>query len=189
MHLSAIAAIDRAGVIGARGRMPWHLPGDLKRFRKLTWGKPVIMGRGTFASLGRPLPGRYNIVLTHRPGFAAPGCAVAHSVAEAVRAARDQLATTGGDEAMIIGGGRVFEETLSSCDRLYLTLVDGQFQGDTFFPLEALSRLQWRLVDCELRSPDASNPYPHQFVTLQRSPETSTPADDFDLATWLNPSR
>jgi dihydrofolate reductase len=188
MHVSAIAAIDRGGVIGKEGRMPWHLPDDLRRFRKLTWGKPVIMGRGTFASLGRALPGRYNIVLTHRPDFAPPGCKAAHSVAEALRAARDHLASTGGDEAMIIGGAHVFEETLTLCDRLYLTLVDGHFAGDAFFPTEALRQMRWRLVSGESWPADARNAYPQRFVTVDRASETSAPAEDFNLAAWLDGS-
>jgi dihydrofolate reductase len=185
MHVSAIAAMDRSGVIGAGGRMPWHLPGDLKRFRKLTWGKPVIMGRRTFSSLEAPLPGRYNIVVTHRPEFAAPGCKVVRSVTEALSAARDHLLETGGDEAMVIGGGRLFEETLSLCDRLYLTLVEGRFPGDTYFPREVLRCFRWRLVDCETSPADARNPYAQRFVILQRSAETSASAQDFDLAAWL----
>jgi dihydrofolate reductase len=185
MHVSAIAAMDRSGVIGAGGRMPWHLPADLKRFRKLTWGKPVIMGRGTFGSLAAPLPGRYNIVVTHQPDLTAPGCKVVNSVADALSAARDHLAGIGGDEAMIIGGGRLFEETLSLCDRLYLTLVEGRFQGDTYFPLEALDCVRWRMVACESAPADARNPYAQRFVILQRSVETSGPAQDFDLAAWL----
>src|SRR4051812_25012352 len=112
MRVSAIAAIDRSGVLSDGGRMPWHLPRDLKRFRSLTWGKPVILGRNTWLSLTVPLEGRYLIVLTRQAGFSAPGCRVVHSIADALAAAMAHLNVAGGDEAMIIGGGIVYAETL-----------------------------------------------------------------------------
>ena len=171
MRVSAIAAMDRAGVIGIGGHMPWHLPRDLKRFRKCTWGKPVIMGRNTLSSLDSPLAGRYNIVLTRQSGFVAAGCRVVHSIGEALSAAEEHLSAAGGDEAMIIGGSLVFQETVSLWDRVYLTLVEGVFQGDTHFPLAALRQSRWRLVDRECCSADAKNPYPHRFFALERQPE------------------
>src|SRR4051794_35289862 len=157
MRVSAIAAMDRSGVIGHEGRMPWHLPQDLMRFRKSTWGKPVIMGRNTFHSLTSPLAGRLNIVLTHNPEFFSSDCHVVHSIEEALSAAEAHLNAVGGDEAMIIGGGLVFQETLPLCDRVYLTLVEGHFPGDAYFPLAALRQSRWRLVDCESCSADARN--------------------------------
>ena len=186
MQVSAIAAIDRAGAIGMGGRIPWHLPRDLKRFRRHTWGKPIIMGRRTFQSLKAPLAGRYHIVLSHQADLLAQGCLVVHSIEEALAAARDHLGTTGGEEAMIIGGSLVFEETVSRWDRLYLTLVEGPFDADTFFPLAALGQARWRLVEQESCAADARNPYPHRFVLLERQPREQPCAQDFDLAAWLD---
>jgi dihydrofolate reductase len=181
MRVSAIAAMDRRGVLGNGGRMPWHLPRDLKRFRQFTLGKPIIMGRNTLLSLSSPLAGRTNIVLTRKPDFVAPGCTVVHSIEEALSAAEDHLKAAGGDETMIIGGGLVFQETLPLCDRVYLTLVEGQFTGDTYFPLPTLHQLRWRLVDRESCPADDKNPYPHQFLTLARHPENGSPEQVFDL--------
>ena len=112
MRVSAIAAMDRSAAIGIGGRMPWHLPRDLKRFRKYTWDKPVIMGRKTFLSLAAPLAGRFQIVLTRKTDWMAQDCQVVHTVEEALSAAADRLEVVGGDEAMIIGGGLVFQETV-----------------------------------------------------------------------------
>jgi dihydrofolate reductase len=188
MRLSAIAALDRAGAIGLGGRMPWHLPRDLKRFRTYTWSKPIIMGRKTFLSLAAPLAGRHHIVLSRAPDFAPAGCQVAHSVAEALAAAEAHLKGTGGDEAMIIGGGHVFEETLPLCDRAYLTVVDGQFEADTFFPLGLLRQLRWRLIQQESCGKDERNPFAHWFLALERSPSDSAPAEEFDLSSWPSSS-
>jgi dihydrofolate reductase len=186
MRISAIAAIDRSGVIGLAGRIPWHLPRDLKRFRHFTWGKPIIMGRRTFQSLKAPLAGRHHIVLSRQSGFLPQGCQVVHTIDEALVAARDHLATTGGDEAMIIGGSAVFEETVPLWDRVYLTLVEGRFEGDAFFPLVALVQARWRLVEQECCAPDAKNRDPHRFVLLERQSE-DRPADEaFDLSAWLD---
>jgi dihydrofolate reductase len=186
VRISAIAAIDRSGAIGRGGRIPWHLPRDLKRFRDRTWGKPIIMGRRTFLSLKGPLPGRHHIILSHQSELSAQGCQVVHSIEEALAAARDHLRTTGGDEAMIIGGSNVFEETVSLWERLYLTLVEGRFEGDTFFPLGALGQMRWRLVEQECCAADARNPYPHRFVLLERPAGEHPPAQDFDLSAWLD---
>jgi dihydrofolate reductase len=185
MRVSAIAAIDRSGVIGKGGRMPWHLPRDLKRFRTLTWGKPVVMGRNTFLSLDAPLAGRLNIVLTGQRGFAAPGCTVVPSIEAALAVAADYHGQTGGDETMFIGGRRVFQEALARSDRVYLTVVEGEFQGDTYFPLEALRQHRWRLVDHESWAQDARNSYPHRFLVLERRQDGESPAQDFDLSSWL----
>jgi len=186
MRVSAIAAMDRSGAIGIGGRMPWHLPRDLKRFRKYTWDKPVIMGRNTFLSLAAPLAGRFQIVLTRKSDWTAQDCRVVHSVEEALAAAADRLAVVGGDETMIIGGGLVFQETVARWDRVYLTLVEGRFEADAFFPLEAVHPIRWRRFEEERSPADAKNPYPHRFVALERLPETSASAEVFDLASWLD---
>jgi dihydrofolate reductase len=185
MRISAIAAVDRSGAIGFRGRIPWHLPRDLKRFRQHTWGKPIIMGRKTFQSLKAPLAGRYQIVLSRQSELLAQDCQVVHSIGEALAAARDQLAATGGDEAMIIGGSDLFRETAALWDRVYLTLVSGCFQGDAFFPLAALGLTRWRLIEQDSCRPDAKNQYPHCFILLERQPREHPRTQDFDVSAWL----
>jgi dihydrofolate reductase len=181
MIVSAIAAMDRAGLIGDGVTMPWHLPRDLRRFRTRTMGKPVIMGRRTYGSLGRPLPGRLNIVLTRDGTLQADGCRVAGSMSDALRIAEE----SGAGEAMIIGGGAVYAETVGLWDRLLLTVVDGSFRGDVHFPVDAALLLPWRLVDREECEADSRNIHPHRFVTLDRL--RGVPVDgEFDLRSWLN---
>jgi len=130
MRLSMIAAVAANGVIGKEGEMPWRLSTDLKRFRRLTTGKPVIMGRKTFASIGRPLPERTNIVVTRDTGFAAEGVNAVASPDEAVA----QAAATGSDEAMVIGGGEIYALFMPHADRLHVTHVAASPEGDTYFP-------------------------------------------------------
>ncbi|WZO98471.1 dihydrofolate reductase [Isosphaeraceae bacterium EP7] len=180
MIVSAIAAMDRAGLIGDGVAIPWHLPRDLRRFRSLTIGKPILMGRRTFESLGRPLPGRLNLVLTRQVALQAEGCRVAGSIEEALSIAKD----SGAVEAMVIGGGAVYAETVDLWDRLLLTVVDGSFRGDVHFPVEATSALSWRAVDREECEADDRNPHPHRFVALERL--RGEPAGGgFDLRSWL----
>lgn len=128
MIISIIVAMSENRVIGRNNQLPWHLPGDLKHFKSVTWGKPILMGRLTYESIGRPLPGRTNIVLTHDPSYMAPGCVVVNSFEHAMNAAK------GFDELMVIGGARVFEKMLPMADRLYLTQIHATVEGDTFFP-------------------------------------------------------
>jgi dihydrofolate reductase len=162
--VSAIAAIGENGVIGREGKLPWHLPDDLKRFRALTWGKPIIMGRRTFESLGRPLPGRTNIILTRQPDYRAEGCVVASSAAEAL-----SLAASGGAaEAVVIGGSEVFERLLPRCDRVYLTIVEGILEGDVFFPVTLLDSPDWEVVEEKHYAADARNPFPTRLRILNR---------------------
>jgi dihydrofolate reductase len=168
MLVSLIAAIDRRGLIGAEAGLPWHLPNDLRRFRTITWGKPIVMGRTTFELIGKPLPGRVNIVLSRSPQYSPPGCRVARTLEEALAIAESCLAETGG-EALIIGGGKVYAEALPYCDRLYLTIVEGDFQGNTYFPIEELLRQSWRPVsEPETHAADEKNRYPHSFHILER---------------------
>ena len=156
MLVSIIAAMDRRGLIGDETGLPWHLPGDLRRFRAYTWGKPIIMGRRTFESIGKPLPGRFNILLTQNPVSDPPGCRVAGTFQEALSIAEDYLASTGADEGMIIGGGKVYAEAIHRWDRLYLTIVDGQFKGTTYFPVRELLRQNWRPACRPSRAASAS---------------------------------
>ena len=184
MIITAIAAMDRTGLIGAGLKMPWHLPRDLKRFRQLTMGKPIILGRTTWESLGAPLPGRLNIVLS-RQAVAAAGCQVAASIEDALQLARDHLALTCGTEAMIVGGGVVYKATSPLWDRLLLTVIDAVFDGDTYFPISAIQPGQWSLVGQEFCPADAKNPYSHWFLTLDRQRATEPAGAGFDLPAWL----
>jgi dihydrofolate reductase len=168
MLVSLIVAMDETGLIGVEGRLPWHLPADLRRFRACTWGKPIILGRRTFESIGKSLPGRLNIVLTRDAAYSPPGCRVVRTLDEALTVAAEHLASVGGDEAVVIGGGQVYAEALRRCDRVYLTVVEGTFRGNTYFPVEVL-REGWRPVREPERYPaDEKNPYPHSFQVLER---------------------
>ncbi|MBA2664320.1 MAG: type 3 dihydrofolate reductase [Bradymonadaceae bacterium] len=160
MLISLIAAIDLEMAIGKDNALPWHLPADLRTFRKTTMGKPIVMGRRTFESIGKPLPGRANIVLSRDPNFQASGCHVVHCVEAAIAAAGDV------DELMVIGGAGVFEEFLAQADRLYLTVVSGTFAGDVFFP--AFDEAQWRVEHSETTLADANNRWGHTLFVLER---------------------
>jgi len=158
--ISIIVAMAENRVIGIDNRLPWHLPDDMKWFRRHTLGKPVVMGRKTWESIGKPLPGRQNIVVTADPGFAAPGCTVVHSVEAALSAA------AGAEEIMIMGGASFYEQLLPRTDRLYLTLVHAEVAGDTRFP--ELEWGAWREVERSDRRADSRNPYDYSFLVLER---------------------
>jgi dihydrofolate reductase len=128
MKLSLIVAMSSNRVIGVDNRLPWHFSSDLQRFKRITMGKPLLMGRKTHESIGRPLPGRQNIVLTSDTGYEAPGCTVVHSLDEAIAAAGNA------EELMVIGGATLYDRLLPAADRIYLTLIEREFAGDTFFP-------------------------------------------------------
>src|SRR3954469_21484251 len=130
MHVALIVAMSEQGLIGNQQALPWRLSKDLKRFRELTWGKPVVLGRKTYESIGKPLPGRHLIVVTRRADYAAAGCEIAHSFAEAVALADAWATEHQVDEIMVAGGAEVYREALPLCDRIYLTVVEGQFQGE-----------------------------------------------------------
>ncbi|GEQ98614.1 dihydrofolate reductase [Iodidimonas gelatinilytica] len=139
-RLSLIVAAAENGVIGMKGEMPWHLPADLRYFRKITLGHTVLMGRKTYESIGKPLPKRRNIVITRQENWHAEGVEVASSVDEAIRMAGSD------EEIMVIGGGEIYRQSLPSADRVYLTRVHLEVAGDTYFP--ELSKDQWREVSC-----------------------------------------
>jgi len=144
MHLTAIVAMDRKGLIGAGGKIPWHLPSDLRRFRRLTMGRPCIMGRKTWESLPCPLEGRTNIVMTSYPGFIPDDCVSAMGYAKAAGKTGQE-----GYEAFVIGGAKVYKTFLPKCRRICLTIVDGDFDGDTYFPVHLLDGRLWRCVGKE----------------------------------------
>lgn len=146
VRVSLIAAVATNGVIGAGGKLPWRLSSDMKRFRRLTMGRPVIMGRKTFETIGKPLDGRLNIVVTRQAGFRADGIAVAPSFDAALRLAEERTAT-GAEEVMVIGGGEIYAAALPIADRLYITHVESAPEGDTRFP--AIDLGVWRVTATE----------------------------------------
>ncbi len=160
MVVALIAAVADNGVIGIDNRLPWHLPGDLQWFKRQTLGKPIVMGRRTFQSIGRPLPGRENIVVSRDPDFRATGCQVVGSLDEALEAA------SGAPEVMIIGGAELYRQTLPRAQRLYLTRVHANVEGDARFP--EVDSSQWREVAREDHGADGRNPYDYSFVILER---------------------
>jgi dihydrofolate reductase len=162
MRLSLLAAVARNGVIGRDNQLPWHLSPDLKRFKRLTMGHAIIMGRKTFESIGRPLPGRANVVVTRRDDWRPDGVVVAHSI-------EDALAQAVGDEVFVIGGEDLFRQTIGRADRLHLTRLDENFPGDTFFP--EVDPAQWRLVEREDHGPDADAPFAYSFLVYDRKTE------------------
>lgn len=159
MRIALVAAMAANRVIGKDGRMPWHLPAELQHFKRITLGKPVVMGRTTFESIGRPLPGRTNIVLSRQvaePQIDAQGVVWVNSPAQALAAA------AGADELMVIGGGHIYREFLPHATRLYLTEIELETAGDTYFP-DFQANATWHCVEQELHPADANNAY--SFVT------------------------
>ena len=174
-QVTIIAAMARNLAIGFNGEMPWHLPGELKHFKETTMGKPIVMGRKTWESIGRPLPGRQNIVVTRNQSFQASGCDVAGSLDQAVRIAS-------GEEVMIIGGGQLYAQALPFSDRMILTLVDCDPEADTWFP--EWKNSEWRQISLRSESADERNPYAYQVIEWVRktdsgdtSPAPGTAAD------------
>jgi dihydrofolate reductase len=147
--------------IGNNGGLPWHLPADLKRFKQLTMGKPIIMGRRTFEAIGRPLDGRRNIVLSRDLDFRAEGCETFPSLEAAVDAA-----ASGSAEIMVIGGARIYMQALPTATHIYLTRVHASFEADTFFPV--FDDAEWLETKREDQSADQSNLYPYSFIDLER---------------------
>jgi len=179
--VSFLAAVDRNLVLGDEKGIPWHLPGDLKRFRKLTLGKPIVMGRTTFAHIGRPLDKRPNIVLSRRQGFQAEGVQVVGSTEDALRLAGDVA------EVVVIGGGEVFRAVLPWVSRLYLTFVEGDFRGSAYFPAEipTPAGFEWREAHRESHPADERNPHAHQFVIVDRVESPAAPGGGFRVRSLL----
>ncbi|NNJ94224.1 MAG: type 3 dihydrofolate reductase [Halobacteria archaeon] len=160
MKISIIVAMADNRVIGHDNHLPWHLPADLKHFKATTMGKPIIMGRKTWESIGRPLPGRTNIVVTRDARYTADGCVVVHSVDAALQAC------SADEEVMVIGGAEFYRQVLPHASTLYLTLVHDRFDGDAFFP--ELDACEWREVDREDFDADADNPHAYSFIRMER---------------------
>jgi dihydrofolate reductase len=163
MRISLIAAMAANRVIGQGNGLPWRLPADMKRFKALTMGHTLVMGRKTYDSVGYPLPGRKTVVITRRPDWTAEGVEVAHSLDEALRLAEG----LGGGEVLIAGGGEIFAEALPRADRIYLTRIEQDFPGDTVFP--QLDAAAWRLVEQEHHDAGGDNPYAFSFEVLDRA--------------------
>jgi dihydrofolate reductase len=159
MLLTAVVAVADNGVIGREGGLPWHLPADLRHFKAMTMGRPVLMGRRTFDSIGKALPGRRNLVVTRRP-LDVPGVEAVGSIDEALARVADA------PEVAVIGGAQLWRDTLPRIDRIHLTRVHADVPGDTFFP--SLDPAQWREVERREQPPDERNAYPMSFVTLER---------------------
>lgn len=169
MQIALIVAMARNRVIGKDNAMPWHLPEDLKYFKRHTLGKPVIMGRNTFESIGRPLPQRSNIVVSRNPGYRIDGATVVATLDAALALAAEQLRAVSPDEdgeVMVIGGAQIYAQTLPGAQRLYLTEVQAEPEGDAFFP--DFERQAWREVSREDHAACGSNSYPYSFVILER---------------------
>jgi len=168
MVISIIAAIGNNRVIGNKNRLPWNLSADMEHFRKLTKGKPIIMGSLTFESIGKALPGRDNIVLTRDPDYKAPGCKIAYSLQEALLLAENSPLGKRTKEVMICGGVSIYKQYLPRTDRMYLTTIEGDFEGDAFFP--EFNMKEWEEKERISYEADENNPYRYSFLTLERKP-------------------
>ncbi|WP_010493366.1 dihydrofolate reductase [Paenibacillus elgii] len=166
MTISFILAMDEARAIGIDNTLPWRLPADLVYFKQTTKGHTVLMGRKTFDSIGKPLPGRRNVVLTRDERFAAPGCEVVHSAQEAV-ADYGRGGSRASEELFVIGGAEVYRQLLPFADRLYITEIAHRFAADTFF--SDLEPGEWREVSRQRGVKDEKNPYDYDFVVYERA--------------------
>ena len=164
MKLSLIAALSTNNVIGRDNQVPWHLPTDLRRFKEVTMGHHLVMGRKTFDSVGRPLPGRTNVVITRSEDWSADGVTVVHSLEEALRVAM----SAGETEAFIAGGAEIYQLSIHRADRMLLTRVHAEVEGDTWFP-EFDDVSEWKLVDAEHFEADEKNDHPFSFLVYERA--------------------
>ncbi len=160
MKISIIAAMARNRVIGKDNTMPWYLPAELRHFKQVTMGKPIIMGRKTFDSIGRVLPGRRNIVITRDPDYRFEGLVVVHAIEQAWIAADDA------EEVMLIGGGHLYQQMINRAERLYLTLIDAVIEGDTYFP--EIKNSEWLEIQDVYRPADEKNRYALRFLEFER---------------------
>ncbi|WP_417226969.1 type 3 dihydrofolate reductase [Amphritea sp.] len=166
MNLAIIVAQAENRVIGINNNLPWHLPEDLRYFKRVTMGKPIIMGRKTFESIGRPLPGRTNIVVSRDTTYQPENVKVVHSLEAAKALAESICMVNGCDEAMVIGGAQIYEQALPLADRLYLTQVHAEVKGDAFFPV--FHPGDWAEIGREDFLAAEHNPYDYSFIVLKR---------------------
>ena len=162
--LSIITAMDQNRLIGRDNALPWHLPADLAFFKKTTLGKPILMGRKTYESIGRPLPGRQNIIISRDPNYRIDGCDTATGIEHALEMIKNQ------PEAMLIGGSSLYQQTIDLADKLYITFIHSQFEGDAWFP--EIPSQNWVESAREDHSADDKNAYNYSFVTYLRSNQT-----------------
>ena len=160
MKISLIVAMAKNRVIGADGRIPWHLPNELKLFKSLTMGHHIVMGRKTYESIDRLLPGRTTVIVTRKRGYSVPGAIVAHSTTEALQACKDD------DECFVIGGAEIFRDTLPIADRIHLTVVDAEPAGDTFMP--EFDMRQWRETSSDTFPADEKHAYSYRYAVYDR---------------------
>ncbi|MDN4072340.1 dihydrofolate reductase [Fictibacillus terranigra] len=156
--ISFVFAMDENRLIGNRNELPWYLPADLQYFKKVTMGKPIVMGRKTFDSIGKPLPGRENIILTRNESFQAEGCTIIHSVQQALERKEE--------EVCVIGGAEVFSLFMPYVQRMYITKINESFQGDTYFP--EIDESEWKLVSETPGNVDEKNKYSHDFLVIEK---------------------
>jgi dihydrofolate reductase len=162
MILSLLVAASENNVIGKDNKLPWHLPNDLKYFKNLTWAMPVLMGRKTFESIGKPLPGRKSIVITRSNEWQHEGVNIVHSVNEAIEKAESY----GVREIFVIGGAEIFKTALPNANRIYLTRIHHHFEGDVYFP--AIDESQWKLTSSRYCKADEKNVYNHTFQVWEK---------------------
>jgi dihydrofolate reductase len=160
MKISVVAAVAENGVIGAKNNLPWRLPADIARFKKITTGHHIIMGRKTHESIGKILPGRVNIVITRNPNYKSKGAIIVNSLEKALSKAEK----SGEEEVFIIGGAEIFRQALPLADRIYMTKIKAEFAGDAYFP--TIREQEWKTISRKSFKPDAENKYPYDFITL-----------------------
>ena len=165
MKIALIVAVSQNNVIGRDNQLPWHLPEDLQYFKSVTMGKPILMGRKTFESIGRPLPGRVNIVITRDPDWTAEGVEIVNTIDDAMAAGAVACKAADSYEIMIIGGAQIYRDCLPLADVLYLTKVEAEIEGDAFFPDIDLD--QWQEVS--EKRPETIDKYAYRFVILKRT--------------------
>jgi len=166
IDLAVIVAVAENGVVGRDNALPWHLSADLRHFKKTTLGKPIVMGRKTFESIGRPLPGRFNIVISTNPAFMAAGVRVVNSIEQALSVAQGIAESDACGELFVIGGASIYADAIPRADRLYITEVHGQVTGDVVLP--AIDWSAWQERRRERYSADAQNQYDYSFVIYER---------------------
>lgn len=166
LHIAMALAMDRQRLIGANGALPWRIPGELAHFKSVTLGKPIVMGRATFDSIGHALPGRPNIVVTRDADWRADGVQVAHSLEQALDVGRAQATTLGADEVVVIGGAALCREAMPLTTRFHLTLIDADYEGDTW--LDAFDWQDWIERSRESPDPATTGGVPIHFLELER---------------------
>ena len=159
MLISAIVALSENRAIGKNNQLPWHLPADLKHFKQITMGKAILMGRKTYQSIGRALPGRTNIILTSDKNFQAENCVIIHSIEQALQITQDELC--------VIGGAEIYQQMLPYIQRIYMTVVHHVVDGDTYFP--ELNPAEWKEIEKTDHEADEKNNYAYRFLLLERS--------------------